>query len=85
MSTYNGWKNYETWAVNLWLSNDEASYQMVEDIIDEAKSPYDAAQALEIRIEDDSPLAGSASLYTDLLSAALSEVDWLGIIESFTS
>lgn len=24
--TYNGWKNYPTWAVNLWLCNDESLY-----------------------------------------------------------
>jgi hypothetical protein len=24
--TYNGWTNYETWAVALWLDNDEGSY-----------------------------------------------------------
>ena len=23
---YNGWSNYETWAVNLWLDNDQYSY-----------------------------------------------------------
>ena len=24
--TYEGWTNYETWAVNLWFNGDEASY-----------------------------------------------------------
>lgn len=24
--TYEGWTNYETWLVNLWIENDEASY-----------------------------------------------------------
>ena len=25
--TYNGWTNYETWNVNLWLANDEPMYR----------------------------------------------------------
>lgn len=24
--TYNGWTNYETWVVNLWMDNNEGSY-----------------------------------------------------------
>lgn len=24
---YNGWTNYETWLVSLWLDNDQASYR----------------------------------------------------------
>ncbi len=23
---YNGWTNYETWAVSLWIDNDHATY-----------------------------------------------------------
>ena len=25
--TYNGWTNYETWAVGLWIDNEQGSYR----------------------------------------------------------
>lgn len=30
---YNGWRNYPTWAVNLWLSNDEDTYNVTRELI----------------------------------------------------
>lgn len=28
---YNGWKNYETWNVALWLGNDEGLYNLARE------------------------------------------------------
>ena len=25
--SYNGWKNFETWVVNLWLTNEQYPYE----------------------------------------------------------
>lgn len=30
---YNGWTNYPTWAVNLWLSNDEGLYNATRELV----------------------------------------------------
>lgn len=36
MTTYNGWTNYETWAVKLWIDNEEYSYRFWKEQAQEA-------------------------------------------------
>lgn len=75
--TYNGWRNRETWLVNVWLSNDEISYNYFRSILkqgDSRSSAKDISGYFEELLED-----SSISLWSDLLREALSKVDWLEI------
>lgn len=95
MNEYNGWHNYETWAVKLWIDNEEPSYRYWQEATraawgdpeewdGESNRSRKARMALADQLKDE--YAENApeldGIYSDLLGAALSEVDWYEIADS---
>ena len=107
-TTHNGWTNYETWAVALWIDNEEWSQERAQEIARDARREgpehvnvksgiWDAARAevyilsdeLKTWVRDTPPDDGGmlpdlgATLASDLLGAAVSEVNWYEIAEHY--
>lgn len=94
---YQGWKNYPTWAVNLWLSNDEALYNEALDIARDVyrgqiESTGNAdpnfglgvlAQSYKDWVTNDLAPDLGATFAADLLGYALDEVDWYEIAKAW--
>jgi hypothetical protein len=90
---YNGWTNYETWNLALWLGNDSGSYDYWQEQTQEAyknadssrsftkreQAALDLADILEAEIEEQAPEV--TGFYADILSAAMSEVNYHEIAE----
>lgn len=95
---YNGWKNYETWCVSLWLDNDQGTYTQVREIADQIRHDdellddvrvYRLADALSEFVDELPEVTaiteGEASFVVDLLGAALHDVDWAEIAANLLS
>jgi hypothetical protein len=99
---YNGWTNYETWNVKLWMDNDQGSYsyytELAQEVYDESEAEKsftrDERAALDLadRLKDEyeegmvallERSKATASVWADLLGAALSEVNWYEIAEHY--
>ena len=76
---YNGWTNKPTWIVNLWLTNDEATAYVLNEIANGSMHVHNAADRLKAWVEELVPSSGMAS---DLLSWSLAYVEWREIVES---
>jgi len=85
---YNGWDNYETWLVKLWIDNDQGSQEYwqerAEELHKNSETPAaDLADELKTSHEDGLPeLEG---VFSDLLNAALGSVNWYEIAENMLS
>lgn len=89
--SYNGWSNYETWVVSLWMDNDEGSYDYARELAGEVIGDEDFAYprvTLADRLKDwheESLPELEASVWSDLLGKAFGNVDWLEIADSLLS
>lgn len=87
--TYNGWKNYETWLVKLWQDNEQGEQEFWRDRAEycvKVDGKESAVRSLsdimkEHYEEASGELAGVTGFWSDLMGAALSEVNWREIAE----
>ena len=89
---YNGWYNYETWMVNLWMDNDQGSHEMWREIARESIEADEGCNwfLFEDRLKDyldmiheDVDNGTACGLVNDLLGAAISEVNTRDIAMSW--
>jgi hypothetical protein len=87
--SYNGWTNYETWAVKLWLDNEQSSYYDMTSHAAEGyetraePNVYDFASWLEEYVREYMLPDDINGLASDLLNAAMSEVDWQEMAKAY--
>jgi hypothetical protein len=79
---YNGWKNYQSWNMALWIDNDQGLYETVRETVQGMK-PHEAEDWLKEFMGDMNPLADQANMYSDLLGHALACVDYQEIIKHY--
>lgn len=83
---YNGWTNYETWNVALWLGNDQGTEDDCLEMTAQARKDghprYALKESLKGYIADMMPDLG-ASMFADLLQSALDNVNWYEIADHY--
>ena len=81
---YNGWDNYQTRNVMLQLDNDQESYYFIRDQAEHFLENRDTEESHKWRfsnwlrdyIEEINPLSDHASMFSDLLGNAISNVNY---------
>jgi hypothetical protein len=83
--TYNGWTNYETWCVNLWLTNEPDSEQMLRMLCQmTSTSVYYRENRLKDLINDlwSECVDDVPGMFVDLIATALNHTNWREIVEN---
>ena len=89
--SYNGFANYQTWNIALWIDNEEPTYRrwraQTRRIFEHAGSKqaarHELADALKAEHQEQIDALGlQTSWVTDVLGAALDDVDWVEIADN---
>jgi hypothetical protein len=86
---YNGWVNYETWNMALWLGNDQGLQEECERMTNMAATVGELATMLESFCEEmflgEDTDAGklTAGPASDLLTHAWGKIDWYEIADHY--
>jgi hypothetical protein len=84
--SYNGYNNYETWNVGVWIDNDEGLQDQIIDLTHRACEEPELADSIKQFITDPETglfpeLPNGPGL--DILTNAISRIDWYEIAKSF--
>ena len=84
--TYNGWTNYETWLVNLWIQNNQSLHAQLHDMVVTVDTLFAAKEILEAWLDNEYDLTKEVlgpGLFADLLRGAVAEVNWYEIAKNW--
>ena len=84
MTAYNGWANWETWNVKVWLDNDSGGYPpfdsapTADGVREYVDSTYGAEYMESVGATVTGPLADAWGMY-------MQTVDWTEISDAYTT
>ena len=90
--TYNGWKNKETWLVNIWLSNDYDLYKhYVSTLTEIVEKQSNVLYTHRLVVEELKEIVHEiyrdehreSGLIDDLIETSLNNVDWSRLAEHY--
>ena len=84
--SFEGYKNYPTWLIHLWLTSTEQSYLLLLSLAKSCNSVEALAEKAEELVMSYKPLKEHshtvlAQMYEDLIDDALSQVNWVQVVQ----
>jgi hypothetical protein len=81
---YNGWANYETWNVVLWLENDEGLYDMLQSLPTKtAASIHELCAEIWPDVENEPGQVIALGCTPDRVAVDDDRIDWHEIAEHY--
>lgn len=85
---YNGWSNYPTWCVALWIDNDQGTYEVVRESVRAWGGGAALVDELQRTVEDMAEailpaLFESGTHVLDLYQWAIGQVDWFELADHY--